>query len=287
MIIEDSSLQDPGRLRWTYAVVPAALDVARAPAGVDGGRVELVREGDVGALVSPVNGATYAVDAEQLVGEVGWLAPRATAHDAVTTWASDRGAVVPLPMFTLYNDEAGVRAMLRERATSLAGLLARVSRGREYVVRLYRLDDELAPALVDFSPRIATLERQAAEATPGQRYLLQRKLETERREESRRVGHDLARTAWESLAALSLDAVADELPRAAEGARGAAILNAAFLVAHEGYAEFQAAVTELVRRHEGRGLRVEFTGPWPPHHFTRQRERASEGTADRAGEASA
>ena len=260
-----------GTLHWVYAVVPAPLDVAGAPAGVDGGRVVLVHEGGLGALASAVDAATYAGDAEQRVGEVEWLAPRAAAHDAVTTWASDRGGVVPLPMFTLFRDAEGVRGMLRDRGAALSELLAQVSRGREYVVRLFRLDDELASTLATLSDRVATLERQASDASPGQRYLLQRKLETERREESRRVGRELAREAYESLAALSLDAVADELPRAAEGARGAAVLNAAFLVAPARYAEFQAVVTELVRRHDGRGLRVEFTGPWPPHHFARER----------------
>ena len=33
--------------------------------------------------------------------------------------------------------------------------------------------------------------------------------------------------------------------------------------------DFRAAVTEFVRVHERRGFRVEFTGPWPPYHFTR------------------
>ena len=256
-------------LLWAYAVVLAELDVGTVPDGVDGGDVRVVREARLGALVSPVDAATYAAEAEQLVGEVDWIAPRASAHDAVTTWVSDRGGVVPLPMFTLFRDEDGVRAMLRERAEPLRALLAQASRGREYVVRLYRLDDELGTVLAGLSTRVATLERQAAEASPGQRYLLQRKLEAERREEARRVGREVAAEAYDTLAALSLDAVADELPRT-DGARGAAVLNAAFLVAHERYADFRAAVTALVARHGGRGLRVEFTGPWPPHHFTRE-----------------
>jgi hypothetical protein len=258
-------------LLYAYAIVPAGLDDAGAPSGIDGARVTLVREGALGVLASAVDAAVYGPGVEQRVGEVDWLAPRAAAHDAVATWASDRGGAVPLPMFTLYRGEEGVRAMLRDRAASLGDLLAHVSRGREYVVRLFRLDDELAPALAGLSERVAVLERQAAEASPGQRYLLQRKLEGERREESRRVGRELAREAYDTLAALSLDAVADELPRAAEGTRGAAVLNAAFLVAPGAYPAFQAAVTALVRRHEGRGFRVEFTGPWPAHHFARER----------------
>jgi len=50
---------------------------------------------------------------------------------------------------------------------------------------------------------------------------------------------------------------------------GAAVLNASFLVAHDRLDDFRAAVTDFVRAHDQRGFRVEFTGPWPPYHFTR------------------
>ena len=260
-----------GALLWTYGVAPVTLDARGAPEGLDGAPVRVVAEGELAALASAVDPATYGEEAEARAGDVAWLAPRAAAHDALATWASDRGPLVPLPMFTLFRGEAGVRAMLRERAASLRDLLQHVARGREYVVRLFRLDDELAPALAGLSERVADLERQAAAASPGQRYLLQRKLEAERREECRRVGRELAREAYEQLASLSVDATLDELPRAAEGARGAAVLNAAFLVAPARYDDFRAAVTALVRRHDGHGFRVEFTGPWPAHHFARAR----------------
>ena len=58
-------------------------------------------------------------------------------------------------------------------------------------------------------------------------------------------------------------------PKSAADHSGAAILNAAFLVAHDRVDDFRAAVTKFVRDHEGRGFRMEFTGPWPPYHFTR------------------
>ena len=41
------------------------------------------------------------------------------AHDRVLTWASDRGAVVPLPMFSLFSGADAVRAMLDARSGQL------------------------------------------------------------------------------------------------------------------------------------------------------------------------
>jgi hypothetical protein len=89
------------------------------------------------------------------------------------TWASDEGPVVPLPLLSLFRSEAAVRSMLVERHDELTSLLAHVARGREYGVRIFRLDDELRGVLGAFSPSIAALEADvAAAASPGQGYLL-------------------------------------------------------------------------------------------------------------------
>src|SRR4051794_33725133 len=195
--------QGTATLCYVYGVVPASFDApAQAPDGVEEAPVTLVRAGNVAALVSRVDAAAYApARVEQATAEVAWLGPRAAAHDRVLTWASDRAPVVPLPIFSLFVDEARVSAMLRDRGAELDGLLARVAAGREYMLRVYRLDDTLLAALGTLSPHIAALERSAAEAAPGQRYLLGRKLDAERKNELRRVALDVARAVHASASA--------------------------------------------------------------------------------------
>jgi hypothetical protein len=78
-------------------------------------------EGDIAALVSGLEAERYGAEPlERATANVAWLGARATEHDRVLTWASDRasGAVVPLPIFSLFRDEGSVRAMLRDRAGS-------------------------------------------------------------------------------------------------------------------------------------------------------------------------
>lgn len=269
----------PDRVLYAYAVTPAALNAEAAPHGIDDAGVELVAERDLAALVSSVDVSTYAPErVEQLVEEVGWLAPRAAAHDAVVTWAGDRGPVVPLPIFTLFHDESRVKQMLRERGKELQATLERVGAGQEYGLRIFRLDEALARHVSMLSARVETLERQAREANPGQRYLLERKLETERRNEMRRIAGDVAREAFDTLAPLALEAVREPLPaKGRDDAAGVAVLNAFFLVRRGALQPFQESLTIIVREHEPHGFRFDFTGPWPPYHFVR--ERASAPTA--------
>lgn len=252
-------------------------------AGIDAMPVTLtgdstaVRRQPMAVLVSEVDGATYApAEVESRVGELAWLAPRAEAHDRVVTAAADAAPVIPLPIFSLFRDEAAIRAMLGERRDELSRLFARLLGAREYTVRVYRDDAMLDAALPDLSPHIRELESVAERASPGQRYLLQRKLDEARRTELRRVSSDIAQAMYRALSPLARASVREPLPAAIARAesRGAstqpAILNASFLVDDERLDQFRRALSELIALRAPAGFRVDFTGPWPAYHFARE-----------------
>jgi hypothetical protein len=172
-------------------------------------------------------------------------------------------------MFSLFSDESRVRAMIRERAAELRDALRRVAPGREYALRVFRLEEPLRAEIASLSPRIAELEAQSRAADPGRRYLLERKLEKERETEVRRVGAEVAREVLDALAARALATATDPLPQPTEANAGTAVLNASFLVGRDALTPFREELTELAARYDGRGFRFEFTGPWPPYHFVR------------------
>lgn len=250
------------------------VPIARAPRGLDDSAVTLEQSPgrSVAALVSRVDESVYTTGVmESRAGDVDWVGPRAVAHDAVLTWASESGGVVPFPMFTLFASVETLHAMLSERGAVLDDLLERVAPCQEWTVRLFRLDDRAIAALGLTSPAIAELTERAHAAAPGQRYLLERKADEVRGAELRRVSAESAREAFDALSALGERAVRDALPAAPTGARpaGVAVLDASFLVRRDRAAPFRAAAGELAARLEPRGLRVELSGPWPPYHFVR------------------
>lgn len=264
-------MTSPPPVLYLYGVVAPTLELGGSPDGLEDASLRLVTVGTVAALVSELDGKRYAPAAvEQNTEDVEWLAPRAVAHDRVLTWVSDRGPVVPMPMFSLFSGDESVRRMLRERATQLDAALRRAAAGREYTLRIYRIDTELAAVATELSPRLAELARAADAASPGQRYLLQRKLDGERKTELRAIGQ---RTARDVLGALTPHAVAAREDTAARrdasgsSAEPALVLDAAFLVSAGGFDAFRRELTTQASRHQGRGFRFDFTGPWPPYHF--------------------
>jgi Gas vesicle synthesis protein GvpL/GvpF len=256
-------------IHYVYGVTPPALDLSHAPAGLDGGALRLETEGELGAVVSGLDATAYAPSMiEAGTADVEWLGPRAIVHDEVLTWASDQGPVVPFPMFSaLFRDVAGVRSMLRDRAAELRDALTIAARGREYGLRVYRDEAALLGAVATLSPRLAALEREAAEASPGQRYLLERKLDASRKTEARRVNDETVREVYDALAGCAVAARRIPMPRDATERRAALSLNAVFLVAPEAYTTFRGALNGLATRYEPSGFRFEFSGPWPVYHF--------------------
>jgi hypothetical protein len=255
---------------YVYGVVSSSAVLNRPPAGLDDQPVELVTSGDVVALASPLDDDAYAPGVvERETANVEWVGPRAMAHDRVLTWASDRAPVVPMPMWTaMFASRAGVEAMLREREGELTAVLVRVSRGREYALRMYRVDAELKTALPELSAAMRELGETAARASVGQRYLLERKMEEQAKTEVRNVAQRVASEVMDRLRPSALATATSPIPRtAAADAPGTMILNAAFLVAPDALRGFQEALTAIVDQYGTRGFRFDFTGPWPPYHF--------------------
>ena len=261
---------------YVYGIVSSEMPETTLPVGLDDAGVPLERHDRIAALVSVLESDQYAPAAlETNSGDVEWLSPRAVAHDRVLTWASDRGggAVVPLPMFSLFSGPQAVRAMLRERASQLASTLARVAKGREYALRVYRVDAELLAAVASLSPRLREMAKTAESASPGQRYLLERKLDGEKKVELRSLSQKIVEDIVNELRPQTLSVVRSPIPRVVEAetaTRGTMVLNVAFLVAPEQFEALQRTLTSLVARHGTHGFRFDFTGPWPPYHFVNE-----------------
>lgn len=258
-------------ISYLYGVVPSGADASRAPAGINDAPVTLIHSaaGNHSVLVTRVSGEEYAPEKiESLAGNVDWVRSRAEAHDRVLNWASDAGPVIPLPMWTLFRDESAVKQLLAGRAVEFHATFARIEGAREYTVRAYVRSGELQSKVSELSEEFRALEGQTRTAAPGQKYLLERKLERERKETARRVMRQVASDIHSALASASKESVRDEIaPGITASEQGQAILDGSYLVASGSLNEFRKTLTEFVNRYEPLGFTFVFTGPWPPYHF--------------------
>jgi ribonuclease HI len=242
------------------ATRPAAIE-ADAP-------LELISADELSAVASVVPLADYGEESLPVrLADATWTAVRAMRHERVVEHFARRASVVPLRFGTLYLARANVERMLAEQGTELRAIVARLRGCEEWGVNLYGDRARLLEQITELSPRLRELKEQAARTTPGQAYLLQKKIETlradEARAESRRVAGEIERMLRQVCdAAVRLRVLKDEASE-----HGDTLAKFAFLVERARFAEFRAAAERLADEHAAAGFKIELTGPWPAYNF--------------------
>jgi len=178
-----------------------------------------------------------------------------------------RAAVAPLRFGSIYLRREGVAAMLAERAAQLREVIARLEGREEWGVNVYVERALLREGVTRLSERLREMVGRAEGSTPGQAYLLRKKVEglrdEEARAETRRVAQEVeARLKGASDGAVRLRVLKDE---AAEQGELAARL--AFLVRRDGFERFRDEAERLAAEYTQLGFRFELTGPWPAYNF--------------------
>ena len=256
-------------LIYLYGIVPA--DAPEAPddlAGIDGGRVRVLRGERVAAVVSAVATAEYGDEAlDSRLADLSWVGERGLAHERVLDWFADRGPVVPLSLFSLHQGEDRVRERLSSEAERFARVLEELRGRREWGVKLWRDETRLATRLAELSPAVAALAAEIEQAPPGRRFLLEKKRDALRSEEMRRVSSRVSHEVYAQLRGAADDSATVAIPPNAPPGTRTLLLHAAFLVPDAGFELFQSRLSELAATFQPTGFDFEFTGPWPPYHF--------------------
>ena len=124
---------------YVYAILAGPVEAQLQ--GIGGAPVGWVTSGALAAAVSDVPGEDF--DEEPLnanVRDMGWLGPRAIAHQDVNARLFDLAdAVVPLAFGTVFRDESGARQLLGNQAAALRARLDRVRGCAEWVLTLHLL----------------------------------------------------------------------------------------------------------------------------------------------------
>lgn len=237
--------------------------------GIDDAPVRLVPAGSLAAVVSEVDAAAYSREAiEAGLTDVRWAGERGVEHERVLTWFVDRTTVIPSAPFSLHAAEKRVIERLEEHRPRLEEAARRLAGHREMGIRIWRLEKTFAAHLAEHSPPLRQLAVEMEAAAPGRRYLLGRKYEELRAEESVRMTEKIVRQAAGELRPFAADARSLPIPGVGPADRTRTlVLHAAYLVADAKSKDFEATVQQLAGSHRQAGLEWEFTGPWPPYHF--------------------
>jgi len=250
---------------WTYCVLSAeeAVDVPARLDGIEpGSSVEIVRAGELAALVSRVPADEYDdVRLRAHLEDLAWVERTARRHEAVLEETLARVTIVPLRLCTLYRDLEGVTRLLREHAEPLAESLAKVAGCAEWGVKSFAhpVDAAGVPADSELAP---------AGETPGAAYLTQRRHEREQAQAAGELRARCAEAVHERISGCARESISNPPQRPElHGRDMAMVLNGAYLVRADQAGALHDAVRELQEEWGRRGFVLELTGPWPAYNF--------------------
>jgi hypothetical protein len=239
------------------------------PAAIETDAVlEMISADTLAAVASPVPLADYGEDVlEERLGDATWTAIRAMRHEKIVEHFARRASVVPLRFGTIYLERENVAEMLSQKQADLRAIIERLRGREEWGLNVYYDRARLTENITTLSPRLREMTERASASTPGQSYLMRKKIdamrETEARSEIKRIaGRVEGELSLVSEGAKRLRVLKDE-----GSAHGEVCAKFAFLVERARFDRFRAEAERLAKEHETAGFRLELTGPWPAYNF--------------------
>ena len=230
--------------------------------------LEVIAVGDLAAIATRVPLSVFGEHAlDRHLSDAPWVTVRAMRHEQVVEHFARQTTVVPLRFGTIYLDETGIKQMLADKQAQLHDILDRVKGHEEWGVNVYCDRAVLLENITNVSPRLREMSLSAKNASPGQSYLLQKKIEAMRSDEAKLEIERTAKRIEDRLAGLSDGASRLRVLKVETTEHGELKSKFAFLVLRTKFEDFRAAAEEIAREIEKAGIRIELTGPWPAYNF--------------------
>jgi hypothetical protein len=234
-------------------------------------RIEMVAASGLGAILSAVPIADYGEEViEERLGNASWAAVRVMRHQQVVEHFARRASVIPLRFGTIYFRRDRVEQMLAENGAEFLSIIERLRGKEEWGVNVYVTRATLMEALTTISPRLREFAEQAAAASPGQAYLLRKKIEALRTDEARVEIKRATSGIERELATFSDGASRLRVMKDETADQGEVAAKLAFLVSRARFDEFRVAAETMAEKYATSGFKLELTGPWPAYNFADQ-----------------
>lgn len=252
---------------YLYGFVPSNAPVPSSEvAGVADVPVRLLDLGAVHAVVADLPATTYAAElVESRLNDLDWVGEQGMAHERVVVWFADHSEILPARLFSLYSGDTALRTAVRARMEEVKSGLHSLSGRREWNLKVAYDADELASHGSQISPELNRMDEEMAAATPGKRYLLQRRRADVLKRELGRAARSLADELHHALGEHAVDTRV--LPLTESDDSGTVVLNAALLVSRDAEAALRSRAADLYQHYTALGMIVSFSGPWAPYRF--------------------
>jgi hypothetical protein len=188
-------------------------------------------------------------------------------HETVVEYVAKRTTVIPLRFGTIYLERTGIEQMLSGKSRELQEIIEQLHGREEWGVNVYVDRAAMLSNITSVSPVLREMVQRAEQSSPGQSYLLQKKVEALKTDEARAAINRIADEVEQDLRSHADDARRLRILKVETTEHGELKAKFAFLVQRSGFDQFRDAAERLAQEHQTTGVRLELTGPWPVYNF--------------------
>lgn len=257
---------------YLYGFTPRDVQPPATLTGLAQAPVSAVSVGPLSAVISTVPADVYdPASIDERLQDLAWVAEQGVAHETVVAWFVDNAQILPVSLFTMYSSVRALQDAVFPRSAELAEELHRLADKREWDVKVSFNEKEVQQQAGRLSPRIGLLDKAIADATPGKKYLLEKKRADLLKDETLGAAHALANEAIGFARVAASDSRILPIPRTPEILP--VILHAALLIERRNERQLARILDRETERLAEHGLTLQYSGPWAPYRFTGEHER--------------
>lgn len=244
---------------YLYCVVDGGSSETLGNIGLEDSHVYTIPHQEISAVVSRCDAEPYKTDDEEKARE--WI----LTHQHVIDLSTDRfGTVIPLTFDTIFKGgDAGVEAWLKENHDRLWDLLRRLRGKAEFGVRVYVEESNLVRMIED-DPEIARLRKAIENKPEGAAYLLKKRYDQVAKIQREIAVRSFAEKLFKKVEGFVEDIRLESVKNDPREKGRLMVLNASCLMKDDCVKPLGDLLGEIARED---GLKVKFTGPWPPYSF--------------------
>ena len=260
------------QMRHTLAVILYLYAIARRDhalpppvEAIDGSDAVIrLEEDELAAFCTAVDEDAFSqetIDARSK--DLEWLGAIGYRHQSVMAALMRGGTIIPLRAFSLFRSEESVREHLRSQRKELAALLTRLEGKQEWTMRIEFDPEKWNASLVHRVDTLRVLAGDIESSTAGKAFLLQKKLEEQKKRVSREAEESMVAEIEQTILT-KLDCLVVSESRQA---RSGAFPQINVLVERDEEAQLEELRDTLTAQYSEDGVSVALTGPWPPYTF--------------------
>ena len=248
---------------YVYCIVPGSHEISLGPLGLDMSEVRVMPGGETSAVVHRCRAAPYESKDPAVVEK--WVAAQ---HRVVEAACERFGSVLPMSFDMIVRGSESVSARenlikwLQEKQDPFTRQLKRLAGKAEYGVQVSWDPKIVADVVIEGEPDLQQIQRKTEGKPDGLAYVWRAKLQkaVKERMEARAAEY------FVSFHARIRSCVQDlrvEPPKKTEDGTQM-LLNVSCLIDKGGHSRLGQVLDQIA---ETRGIKVHFTGPWPPYSF--------------------